>query len=431
MFKFIAGLALLTLTPIAAAAQDEPPAPLALFETSRTLRAEAVRAAETGDYEAARRALNAASALQPGHPGILLGLVQIGMASGNDDLLLVTLEAVAEAGIAFDLSRLGGSDARLRETYPDRYAALDGSLARHSGPAGEAERAAHIALPDSLIEGIAVEIETDRIFLSDVVGRKVWVVEPFDRSSAQVFADADDGLQSVFGLAADDVNRVIWAASGTLPQTPLDEGEEPATALVALDMITGDVYRRYDYDGAERIADIVTRDGIVYAVDSGANRIYQLTSLSGRLRLLSDDPRFAGLQGAALANGALYVADYALGLWRVDLTDGTAQQVRPGPESLIGIDGLSATREGRLIAVRKGVSPHAVIAIDLAPDGLSVANTEILVRNHADFGEPALVDVQDDRVFFIANAPWALWPEDGSGPAEAVPPTVILEYDLD
>lgn len=431
MFRHTAILAVLVLSSAMAAAQDDAPAPLAPFETSRTLRAEAARATEAGDYEAARRALSAARALQPGHPGILLGLAQTGMASGDDELLLTSLEAVAAAGIAFDLARLGGSDARLRETWPDRYAALDALLARHAGPAGDAERAAQVALPDSLIEGVAVEIETDRIFLSDVVGRRVLVVEPFDRASAQVFADAQDGLQSVFGLAADDVNRVIWAASGTLPQTPLEDGEAATTALVALDMITGEVYRRYEYDGAERIADLVTRDGIVYAVDSGANRIYQLTSLTGRLQLLSEDVRFGGLQGAALADGALYVADYALGLWRVDLADGTAQQVRPGTESLIGIDGLAATREGRLIAVRNGVSPHAVIALDLSADGLSVADTEILVRNHADFGEPTLVDVQDDRVFFVANAPWALWPEDGSGPAEAVPPVIILEYDLD
>jgi len=431
MIRSVTAALLLAASPTALFAQEETPAAFASFETSRALRVEANRAAEAGDMEAAHRALQAARALQPGHPGILLGLAQIGMTSGDDELLLSSLEAVAAAGIYFDLARLEDVDARLRDTYPDRYAEMDALFARHSGPAGAVERAAQISIPNSLIEGIAVEIETDRIFLSDVVGRRVMVVEPFDRSSAQVFADAEDGLQSVFGLASDDVNRVIWAATGTLPQTPLEEGEEATTALVALDMITGDIYRRYEIDGADRIADIVTRDGIVYAIDSGANRIYQLTSLTGRLQLLSEDPRFGGLQGAALADGALYVADYALGLWRVDLADGTAQQVRPGSESLIGIDGLSATREGRLIAVRNGVNPNAVIAIDLAEDGLSVASTEILVRNHADFGEPTLVDVQDGRIFFIANAPWALWPEDGSGPTEAVPPLVVLEYDLD
>jgi hypothetical protein len=422
--------ACLAVTSAAASAQDAPD-PLAPFETSRELRGEARRAAEAGDFEAARRALEAASGLQPGSPAVLLGLAQIGMMSGNDELVFSALERAAGAGIAFDLARLGETDARLRETYPDRYAALDGALTRHSSPVGMAERAARVDVPGSLIEGIAVEIETDRIFLSDVIGRQVLVVEPFDRDTAQVFADAEDGLQSVFGLASDDVNRLVWAATGALPQTPLEDGEEATTALVALDMITGDLYRRYEIEGADRIADIVTRDGMVWVVDSGANRIYQLTSLSGDLQLLSADARFGGLQGAALADGALYVADYALGLWRVDLADGTAQQVRAGDESLIGIDGLSATREGRLIAVRNGFAPNAVIAIDLADDGLSVAGTEILLSGHADFGEPTLVDVQDDRVFVVANAPWALWPEDGSGPTEAVPPLTVLEYDID
>lgn len=427
MIRSLAALCFLS----SAALAQEPPAPIAPFEASRELRLEAQRAAEAGEFEAARRALEAALGLQPANPSVLLGLAQIGVMTGDDELVFSALERAAAAGIAFDLSRLDETEARLRETQPDRYAALDGELARNGGAVGQAERAVRVDVPGSLVEGVAVEIETDRIFLSDVIGRQVLVVEPFDRSQAQIFADREDGLQSVFGIAADDVNRVVWAATGALPQTPLDEGEEATTALVALDLVTGDLYRRYEADDAERIADIVVRDGIVYAVDSGANRIYQLTSLSDSLNVLSDDPRFASLQGAALADGALYVADYALGLWRVDLANGEARLVQPGAESLLGIDGLSATRDGRLIAVRNGFDPHAVFAIDLASDGLSVAGTEILLRGHGDFGEPTLVDVQDDRIFFVANAPWALWPNEGGGPTEAVPPLVVLEYDLD
>lgn len=426
----IRSLAAFCLLSSVAWAQDAPE-PLAPFEVSRDLRIEAQRALQAEEFEAARRALEAAYGLQPGSPSILFGLAQTGVMSGDDELTFSALERAAAAGISFDLARLGEADAHLRDTQPNCYAALDGALARNAGEYGQAERALRIDVPDSLIEGVAVEIETDRIFLSDVIGRQILVVEPFDRASASVFADRGDGLQSVFGIAADDVNRVIWAATGALPQTPLEEGEAATTALIAFDLVTGDLYRRYEAGGADRFADIVTRDGIVYAVDSGANRIYQLTSLSGSLQLLSGDRRFASLQGAALADGALYVADYALGLWRVDLADGTARLVQPGGESLLGIDGLAATRDGRLIAVRNGVLPWVVMAIDLAADGLSIANTEILLRNHADFGEPTLADVQDDRIFVVANAPWALWPNEGGGPAEPVPPLVVLEYDLD
>ncbi|MEE2526533.1 hypothetical protein V0U79_09155 [Hyphobacterium sp. HN65] len=427
MIRSIVALCLLSS---AAFAQDAPE-PLAPYDTSYSLRHEAERAAEAGDFEAARRAMQAALGLQPGSPAVLFGMAQLGIASGNDELVLTALEDVAAAGIHADLSRLGETAERLRADYPDRYGAIETAIAANGTPVGRAERALRVDVPGSLIEGVAVEIETDRFFLSDVVGRRVLVVEPFDRASAHVFADAEDGLYSPFGIVSDDVNRVIWVASGVLPQTPLEEGEEAGTALLALDLVTGDLYRRYEADGAERFADLVTRDGMVWLVDSGANRIYTLSSLSGSLRVLSEDPRFASLQGAALADGALYVADYALGLWRVDLADGTAQLVQPANESLLGIDGLAATRDGRLIAVRNGVNPNAVMAIDLGSDGLAVAATEILVRGHADFGEPTLLDVQDDRIFFIANAPWALWPEDGSGPTQTVPPLVVLEYDLD
>ncbi|WP_420434947.1 hypothetical protein [Hyphobacterium sp.] len=426
----IRSIAALCLFGSAAYAQEDP-APVNPAETSFALRHEAQRAVEAGDFETARRMMDAALGLQPASPAVLFGSGQLGILSGDDELLISSLERAAAAGIYLDMAALGEHADRLRETMPDRYAELDAALARNGGSVGQAERALIVDVPDSLIEGVAVEIETDRFFLSDVIGRQVLVVEPFDRTQASVFADAGDGLQSVFGIAADDVNRVVWVATGALPQTPLDDGEDATTALVALDLVTGDLYRRYEHETADRIADIVTRDGIVYAVDSGANRIYQLTSLSGSLEILSEDRRFSSLQGAALADGALYVADYALGLWRVDLADGTARLVRPGQESLLGIDGLSATRDGRLIAVRNGFNPNAVFAIDLTDDGLGVAGTEILLRGHADFGEPTLLDVQDDRVFVVANAPWALWPNDGDGPTESVPPLVVLEYDLD
>lgn len=422
--------ALAGLLATSALAQDES-TPFAPFDASRELRAEANRALEAGDIGAARRALEAADGLQPGHPGILLGLAQAGLASGDTDLLFEGLERFAAAGLAFDLARLGENEARLREADPDRYAALDALLTRNRGSVGQAETAATITQANSLIEGVAKDIETDRIFVSDVIGRQVLVIEPFDRNAHRVFANAESGLQSVFGLAVDDVNRVVWATSGAVPQTPLDEGEAATTALLALDLASGELYRRFEADGAERFADLVTRDGMVWLIDSGANAVYQLSSLTAELRLLSDDPRFASLQGAALADGALYVADYALGLWRVDLADGDAQLVTSGEESLIGLDGLSATRDGRLIAIRNGVNPHAVIAIDLDDTGLAVEATEVLLRGHAAFGEPTLLDVQDDRIFLVANAPWALWPEAGGGPTEAVPPTIILEIDLD
>jgi hypothetical protein len=413
-------------------AQDEAAGDgLSLQDTAIALAAESRRALGAGDVEAARRAMEGALALKPAHPSYLLGLAQIGLTTSDADLLFDALERYARAGLAFDLARLGDADASLREMQPDRYAELDALLARNSGEIGYAERAARVDLGGTLIEGIAVDIETDRIFLSDVSGRSIHLVEPFDRSASTVFADREDGLQSVFGMTVDGVNRVLWATTGALPQTGLSEEEAETTALVAFDLANGEVYRRYEAGGAERFADVVARDGIVYVSDSNTNRIYRLSSLTGSLALVSDDNRFSGLQGIALSHGALYAADYALGLWRIDLEDGSATMVRGGDESLIGIDGLGHTRDGRLIAVRNGMNPNQVFAIDLSEDGRSVAGTEPLLRGHSDFGEPTLLSVVDGRVFLVANSPWPYYPEDGSGPTQTPDPLTVLEIDLD
>lgn len=430
MFRFaLPALAACCLSSAPLFAQED--APFLPQEAATAMAAEAGRAAQAGDWEAARRALEGALALKPQHPAYLSGLVRIGLNTGDTDLIFETLERMAEAGIAVTLSNLGDADESLRVMQPDRYAALDAAMARLRSPEGEAEREATIAY-DGLIEGLAMDIETDRLFLSSVSGREVLLVEPFDREAYSVFADADDGLQSVFGMAVDSRNRVLWVTTGVLPQTGLPEGETGDTALVALDLITGDVYRRYTIEGADRMADVAVRDGIVYVTDSGANRIYRLQTLNSDLELLSDDPRFASLQGLALAQGGLYVADYALGLWRVDLDDGAATLVRSGSESLIGIDGLGATRDGeRLIAVRNGMNPHQVFAIDFAPRGHAVSGTEVLLRGHADFGEPTLVDVEDGRIWLVANSPWGLFPDDGTGPTGTIDPLVVLEIDLD
>ena len=72
-----------------------------------------------------------------------------------------------------------------------------------------------------------------------------------------------------------------------------------------------------------------------------------------------------------------------------------------------------------------------VFAVSFEARGHAVASTEILLRGHADFGEPTLIDVKDGRAWLVANSPWPLYPDDDSGPTETVDPLVVLELDLD
>ena len=383
-----------------------------------------------GDHEAARRSLEAALALKPAHPAILRGLFVVARRAGNADDAFDALDRFVTAGLTFDPS---SAEALLREADAPRYEVLLAALDANTSATGRAEVFARVNAPDALIEGVAMDIETDRLFLSSVARREILLLEPFARDEPIVFADQNDGLWSVFGLAVDDRTRMVWAASGVVPQTPMAEGEPEGTALFAFDLMTGDLYRRYEIDGAQQMADFVVRDGIVYVSDSRAPRIYVLNSVSGELEVLAEDPRFVSLQGLALSRGALYAADYATGIWRIDLGDGGVSLVRPGDASLIGIDGLLNTRDGRLVAVRNGARPHQMMTIDLNSEGTAVESTEVLLRGHSSMTEgtePTLVDLADGRAWLVANGAWPLFPEDGSEPDQQRPATVILEMDL-
>ncbi|WP_417483069.1 tetratricopeptide repeat protein [Maricaulis sp.] len=432
--NLLAATGLAALIALPAMAQDNGANAGATAPTPQSIAMELFAGANTAlrsdDYESARRMLEAALDLKPGHPAILRGLYRVAQQAERPDDALDVLERMAAAGLSYDTADEAGW---LAVTDSQRFAAINQQLAANLAPAGQAERAARIDRPDALIEGVAIDIETDRIFLSSVAGREILMLEPFAPNEPVVFADREDGLWSVFGIAVDDRSRMVWAASGVVPQTPLAADEETGTALFAFDMTTGDLYRRYEIEGAERLGDFVVRDGMVYVADAGAPRIYVLNSLSGQLELLVEDPRFVSLQGLALAHGALYAADYAMGIWRIDLGDHSVSLVRPGDESLIGIDGFLNTREGRLIAVRNGVSPHQLMAIDLDAAGHAVANVDVLLRGHRDMTddtEPTLVDLADGRGWLVANAAWPLFPEDGSAPDEPRPATIILQFRL-
>ena len=415
------------LAPSALAQEDAAPTPQSI---STELYQTAMRHANAGDYETARRLLEANLQIKPGQVAYLRLLTLLAVLNDRPDDAFAALDRVADQGLTLGLERF---EEALRAADAARFDALIARFAENAAPVGRAERLAVVDAPDALIEGVAMDIEMDRLFLSSVAEREILMIEPFSPDEVTVFADADDGLWSVFGIGVDDRTRMLWASSGVLPQTPMAEGEEVGTGLFAFDLVSGDLHRKYEIEGAERMTDFVVRDGAVYVSDNGAPRVYVLDDLSSNLRVLVEDDRFTSLQGLALSRGALYVADYTIGIWRIDLGDQSVSLVEAGEHSLVGIDGLLNTRDGRLVAVRNGVTPHQVMAIDLDREGRAVANVDVLLRAHRDMGdntEPTLIDLADGRAWLVANAAWPLFPGDGSAPEAPRPSTVILEMNM-
>lgn len=420
---------MITIFAFAALALFQPAETAGPFELSRDLRSAAREAAMMEDWESARRLTNAARAVQPGHPGLINNALIIGRFSGDLDAGFAALEDAAASGLSWDLSSVGQIED-LRAADPERLSAIEAALAANAIPAGQASLVAQPPLADALIEALAVDSETEQLYLGSVADRRIYRIEPFDPETPEVFAGEDEAIGSIFALAVDRRHGLLYAAEGRVPQTPVGEGEEIGTALLALDLDSGRVIARHTIEGARRLGDVVVRDGIVYASDADTGRIYRLDGPRAELEVWAEDPRFASLQGLAPTRGSVYVADYALGVWRIDAASRQARLLLAPPgASLIGLDGLATDRMGRIFVIRNSGAPAGLFELELDRDGNPSALTPVLTGDER-LGEPVTVRIMDGRAFVLADAQWDLFPDDRGAPAEPRSNPQILSLPL-
>ncbi len=266
-----------------------------------------------------------------------------------------------------------------------------------------------------LIEGIAWDGRTGRLFAASVVSRALLVRE------AQGWR-AVEGLESgsLFGLAIDSRRRVIWAASGVVEQTP-----SPATAfrgLIAVDLATLRPVRRLAVEGEGSPADIaVAPDGTVYASDPNTGAIYRARLTDTALTVLVPPGRLRSPQGLVpAADGRrLYVSDYGYGLAEVRLADGTVARLESDANTMLdGVDGLYPWRGG-LIAIQNGTNPRRILLLALSADGGRITSVRVLENGNPEWGEPTLGTVRNRDFLYVADAQWERYGEGGALQGEA------------
>ena len=260
------------------------------------------------------------------------------------------------------------------------------------------------SLPNShrLVEGIAWDARTARLFAATVVGRALLVRE------ARGWR-AIEGLEagSLFGLAVDNRRRLLWAASGVVEQTP-----NPETAfrgLIAVDLGNLRPVRRLAVPGEGSPADIaVAADGTVYASDPNTGAIYRAGPTDTALTILVRPGLLNSPQGLVPTPDGrrLYVSDYGYGLAEVHLSTGAVARLESDANTMLdGIDGLYPWRGG-LIAIQNGTSPRRILWLTLTPDGDRIAGVRVLESNHPDWGEPTLGVVRRGDFLYVADAQW-------------------------
>ena len=319
----------------------------------------------------------------------------------------------AEAGDARDCAAALGKVAELGDGFlPAREQGFEKVW---NDPAFEAARArlearlprldyAPIAfeLEDTTLvpEGIAYDAPSKSFFLGGVAGHRIVRV---DESGGQApFAGPAAGLDAVLGLAADAPRRRLYAVTTSAISEP---ATKPArNAVVAFDLVTRQVVKRFDVPGAAQLNDVaVAPGGRVYATDSGAGAVYEIPA-QGEARALVAPGALPGANGiAASPDGRrLYVA-HSTGIAVVDIASGAVKRMAVASrENVAAIDGLYQW-QGMLIGVQNVTNPGRVIAIGLARDGESIASVRTLLSHHQrGLAEPTTGAIGPDGFYLLA-----------------------------
>ncbi len=404
-------LLLAMLAPATAAgAQSDP------VVESRTHYRAAVQAYEAKDFPAFLEHAREAQTLRPAHGGATYALASALALTGDTAGALTALGHFAALGYSADLA----ADPDFVGLHGNRgYAEVSQRIARNGEPVVASGVAFELPERELLTEGIAYDAGDDVFYVGSVHQAKLFRVT---RSGAvSEFAPGVAGRWAPLGLRVDRKRRALWVATAALPQTAgYNASDSGRSAILRYDLGSGRLTARYvaPVDGTPRVIGdlIVGRNGEVYATDSRASVLYRVPSRGDTLERFVESPLFLSAQGLALTpdERGLYIADYARGILRVNLRGRSVSPVEAADSVLaLGIDGLYF-HGGRLIGIQNGVAPHRVARFTLSPAGDRLLRAEVLERAHPRYDEPTLGVLVDGELYYIANAQWERFGDDGA-----------------
>jgi sugar lactone lactonase YvrE len=276
-------------------------------------------------------------------------------------------------------------------------------FAENAEPRGTSEIVVRVPEGHRLIEGIAWDPARRRLFVGSVIGRELLVRE----GNAWRTIPAAAPIGGVFGMAVDAPRRLLWLASS--PAEPMAHPETAFSGLVAIDLDRLAEARRIEVPGAHLGDVAVAGDGTVYASDGLSGAIYGCRPGCTGAEAIVPPGVLNSPQGmVAWDDGqVLYVADYVLGLLRLNLETLKIAPLRVREATMLdGIDGLVRAGDA-LVAIQNGVLPHRILRIELAAQGRAISRVTVLAQGRPEWGEPTLGTVEAGRLLFVADGQWS------------------------
>lgn len=417
-FCILAAVTLALFVPWRSAAAETS----AVAEAIRLAR-EATAAADAKDFDTYLAKMEQAVALRPDYPRMLVNLAAAQAAVGRPEDAIATLERLAKLGLSSPVEKSEEfASLRSRSDFQE----IVKKLAANDYAKGEGEVTFTLQDVTGLMEGIAWREKTGQFYFGDVNGRAVWV-RSADGALKRLTPEGDE-LLGVFGLAIDEANGAIWAATSAVAAmrgfTPDLDG---TAALAEIDLASGavrrtiPVVRREGDQQSHVLGDLaLATDGSVFVTDSGGPVLWRLPPGGTALEPFVESVEFLSLQGIVILPGDVAVlSDHANGLLRVDLAGRGVQRLESPPNTtLIGLDGLALAGEGRVLAIQNGLRPNRVLRIDLEGAADSVSAVTVLEAGHLTMAAPSLGCIGPGGDFyFIGNAGWTRFENTDGAPS--------------
>lgn len=417
----------LTATPPPVLSQDNAPKDGRYYETL------ARKAYQQKDYAVFLENMKRAAELRPNHPRLMYNLAVAYALNDKADEALVWLSGIAEMGLVIpaakdeDFAKLRGLKA---------FADLLQRIEKNRAPIIRSVPGFTLNEKGLVPESVAYDPVTKIFYLSSVYQRKILSRDQWGQ--VREFSTKSDGLWSVMGMRVDSRRRLLWVCTAAHPQMMGYRAEENGSSgIFKYDLQSGKLLKKYLLAHKPKphwLGDLVLNSkGEVFASDSVTPAIYVIRRGSDHLEMFLDGGPFTSPQGLAFTANeqGLFMADYAKGIFLIDLKTRNVTELLPAPKStMLGIDGIYYYKS-TLVGVQNGVNPARVIRLHLSKDLSRIDKFEVIEANNPAWDEPTLGVLVGGEFYFVANSQWGSIDEQGHlAPVEKLQGPIILKIKL-
>lgn len=344
--------------------------------------------------------LEALAAQFPDASSVRLRLLNALLGAERNGEALALAEGLVGRGYAFSPGALEFFGGLVVADTPPPWLALSRS---NAAPIEASTLFAEVPASAQLVEGVLYDPAHDRLLVTTVVSRALYVRE----EGSEWGEVAIPGAGSLTGIALDEARGLLWIASGVFEPTP-----DPETAfrgLIALDRETLAVRLRLAAPEGVTVSDIaVGPDGSVFASDPLGGGIYWAAPGDTALGEYVAPGTFRSPQGLVVRpdGRSLVVSDYRYGLAVVVQRGRFAYRMETAQAALLdGIDGLWQ-HEGELIAVQSGLNPRRIVALRQDRVFTHLSGARVLEVAHPGWTEPVSGSVTGGALYYVANGQW-------------------------